>query len=113
MRIRLIAEKYIDNAPGHNFAQMTKGLKKCEGQGFDLLCFGESFAHVFEALAWEHARDLKISLCKNDPRIAALREEARKATTGFAFGRTRVIDGRSLIVPRTKAAKKRGLPRFF
>jgi hypothetical protein len=27
--------------------------------------------------------------------------------------RTRVIDGRSLIVPRTKAAKKRGLPRFF
>lgn len=79
MRIRLIAKKHVYNAPGHNFAQMTKGLIKCEGQGYDLLCFGESFVHVFEGLSWDHARDLKISLCKNDPRIEALREEAREA----------------------------------
>lgn len=86
MRIGLIAEKYIDNDLDHNFGQMTKWLKQCEGQGYDLLCFGESFAHGFEALTWEHEKDLEIAITQNDPRVEQLRRQAERSKTGIAFG---------------------------
>lgn len=86
MRIGLIAEKYIDNDLEHNFAQMIKWLKQCEGQGYDLLCFGESFAHGFEALTWEHEKDLEIAITQSDPRIERLRRQAKRSKTGIAFG---------------------------
>ena len=86
MRIGLIAEKYIDADLEHNFAQMTKWLKKCEGQGYDLLCFGESFAHGFEALTWEHEKDLEIAIAKSDHRIERLQRQAKRSKTGIAFG---------------------------
>lgn len=86
MRIGLIAEKYIDKDLEHNFAQMIKWLKQCEGQGYDLLCFGESFAHGFEALTWEHEKDLEIAITQSDPRIERLRRQAKRSKTGIAFG---------------------------
>lgn len=86
MRIGLIAEKYIDNDLDHNFAQMTSWLRNCEGKGYDLLCFGESFAHGFEALSWKHDNDLAVAITQTDQRIDRLREEAQKSKTGIAFG---------------------------
>lgn len=86
MRLGLIAEKYIDNDLEHNFGQMRSWLHKCAGQGYDLLCFGESFAHSFEALTWDIEQDRHIAIPQNDPAILQLQEDAGKAETGIAFG---------------------------
>lgn len=86
MRIGLIAEKTIDRDLDHNFSRMKAWLQRCAGTGFELLCFGEAFAHGFEALSWNHEQDLAIALERDDTHILDLGAQARQAGTGIAFG---------------------------
>ncbi len=86
MRIGLISEAFIDKDLDFNFAQMTRWLRKSEGKAYDLLCFGESFAHGFDGLSWNYEEDLKIALHKDDQRICQLAQTARECKTGIAFG---------------------------
>lgn len=86
MRIGLIAEKYIDGDLDFNFSQMARWLSNLAHHRYDLLCFGESFAHGFEALSWQQEQDIKIALAQDDKRIQKLAKTAREYETGIGFG---------------------------
>lgn len=86
MRIGLIAERYIDGDLDFNFFQMSRWLSDYSQQGCDLLCFGESFAHGFEALCWQQKHDIRIALTQDDKRIQQLAKVARENETGIGFG---------------------------
>ncbi len=52
MKIGLVSELFRNGDMEFNVEQMRQRLIECSTQGFDLICFGESFLQGFDGLAW-------------------------------------------------------------
>jgi predicted amidohydrolase len=86
MKIGLVAEQFINGDLDFNLHQIEKWLSANSHQGFDLLCFGESFLQGFDGLTWDTITDLGIALEQTDPHILSLCRLAKTYRTGLGFG---------------------------
>lgn len=86
MKIGLVSNECRDRDPGFNLKQVEARMVECGKRGFDLICFGESFAQGFECLTWNCKRDLRVALAQDDARISRLRESAVQNRIGLSMG---------------------------
>ena len=86
MKLGLVAELMQDGQVEANLARVFTRLEENKGQGYDLLCFGESFLQGFEGLTWDYQADHAIAISQDGPIIQRLQIQVRHCQTAVSFG---------------------------
>lgn len=86
MKIGLVAEWIEDGQVERNLQRMLTRLESVKGQGYDLICFGESYLQGFEGLTWDYEKDRQIAMSLSSEPIQCLIAKARDCQTGIGFG---------------------------
>lgn len=84
MKIGLVSARMRENALEEQINEIKNHLEQAEG--YDLLCFGESFLQGFEGLSWEYEQDRSRALTVDSAPIQQIVRLAEHYHCGLSFG---------------------------
>jgi len=84
MKIGLVSSLMKDNDMSHQVQEIEIYLKQSEG--YDLLCFGESFLQGFEGLTWHYEEDLKRAIDVKGPLMDNIKGLTKMYNCGISLG---------------------------
>lgn len=85
MKINLMSLAFKTKDLEHNKNIIIKAMREY-AQKADLLVFGESFLHGFEALSWDYENDKAIGIDLDDDIIKEIKMAARENSIAVSFG---------------------------
>lgn len=85
MKINLMSLAFKTKDTEHNKNIIIKSMREY-AQKADLLVFGESFLHGFEALSWDYEKDKTIAIDINDDIINEIKFAAKENSIAVSFG---------------------------
>lgn len=85
MRIALASNPVRTGDVPHNIASIIQVMEQCSGKA-ELVVFGESVLHGFDALTWSYENDRGRAVAQNAPQIMQLCEVARRNCIAASFG---------------------------
>lgn len=91
MKINLMSLAFKTSDTEHNKKIIIKSMREYAHKA-DLLVFGESFLHGFEALSWDYEKDKAIAIDINDDIIKEIKLAARENSIAVSFGMIEKLD---------------------
>ena len=91
MKISLMSLAFKTKDLEHNKLIIIKAMREYAHKA-DLLVFGESFLHGFEALSWDYEKDKTIAIGLDDDIIKEIKFAARENSIAVSFGMIEKLD---------------------
>lgn len=91
MKINLMSLAFKTKDTEHNKKTIIKSMREYARKA-DLLVFGESFLHGFEALSWDYEKDKAIAIGLDDDIIKEIKLAARENSIAVSFGMIEKMD---------------------
>lgn len=91
MKINLMSLAFKTKDTEHNKKIIIKFMREYAHKA-DLLVFGESFLHGFEALSWDYEKDKAIAIDINDDIIKEIKMAAKENSIAVSFGMIEKLD---------------------
>lgn len=85
MKIALASIPVITKNISHNLASMSRAIEQCGGKA-DMVVMGEAALQGFECLTWDYETDRLMAVSQDDPRIAQIRDAAKRNHIAVSFG---------------------------